>query len=155
MNTSSLVWQRIGITLFWLTYPISWSKLRGSKRTRVLIVCGNYVVVTKRWLGEGKWSLPGGGLHRQEESTDGALREVREETALQLKSTRLKRDSEQIYEYHGLSFSYALFTTKLSRRLPLKAQSFELVAAEWIHYSQLNASNAQPDVLSAVVGWWG
>jgi 8-oxo-dGTP pyrophosphatase MutT (NUDIX family) len=154
MSKSSPIWQRIGIVLFWLTYPMSWSALRGSKRTRILIVCGNYVVVTKRWLGEGKWSLPGGGLHKAEESSDGALREVREETALQLKSSQLRKDSEQIYEHHGLSFSYALFTTKVSKRLPLQHQKFELVAAEWIHYSELNTSNAQPDVLSAVAGWW-
>jgi len=149
-----LIWRRMGIALFWLTYPISFSVLRGSKRTRVLIVSGNYVLVTKRWLGEGKWSLPGGGLHKQEESTDGALREIREETALQLKFKQLKRDSEHIYSYHGLSFSYALFTAQLTKRLPVRSQKFELVAAEWVHHSELNGKNAQPDVLSAVTSWW-
>ncbi|MBI1857139.1 NUDIX hydrolase [Candidatus Saccharibacteria bacterium] len=48
------------------------------------------ILVTKNWMGNGKWSLPGGGLHHGEEPAIGAVREVLEETGIKLKPASLK-----------------------------------------------------------------
>ena len=40
------------------------------------------IVLVKHSYGERKWGLPGGGLENGENPTDGAIREVREETGL-------------------------------------------------------------------------
>jgi ADP-ribose pyrophosphatase YjhB (NUDIX family) len=130
-------------------------KLRGSKRTRLLVVSGNSIIVTKRWLGEGKWSLPGGGLHREEESLDGALRELHEETGLHLKSDQLRRHSDQIFRCRGLSFNYVLFVAKVGRKLAVKHRPLELTEARWINRFEVSPINAEPDVLQAVASWWG
>jgi 8-oxo-dGTP pyrophosphatase MutT (NUDIX family) len=156
MNSSvSILWQRVGITLFWIAWPISWMNLRGSMRTRLLIVNGNYLIVTKRWIGEGKWSLPGGGLHKEEESLSGAIRELHEETKLQLTGDKLTRDSDRIYQYHGFRFNYVLFTGSVKQKLHLQHQLFELTDARWIHHKELSSKNALPDVVEAIRSWWG
>ncbi len=155
MNAAPSPWQRVGIILFWLTWPLSWVHLRGSIRTRLLIVSGNYLIVTKRWIGEGKWSLPGGGLHREEESIDGAIRELHEETKLQLTGDKLTRDSDRIYQYHGFRFNYVLFTVAVNRKSRLQHRPLELSDARWIRRTELSSENALPDVLEAVQSWWG
>lgn len=155
MTRLQQLWARFGILLFWLTWPISWLHLRGSKRTRLLVVCGNYLIVTKRWLGDGRWSLPGGGLHREEDSRDGALRELYEETRLHINSSRLRRHSDRIFKSNGLSFNYVFFIAKVGKKYPLVHQSIELTESVWIHKSELSVSNASPDVLAALHTWWG
>ena len=47
------------------------------------------IVLVKHSYGERKWGLPGGGLENGENPTDGAIREVREETGLEVRLTRL------------------------------------------------------------------
>jgi 8-oxo-dGTP pyrophosphatase MutT (NUDIX family) len=154
MNQVSGLWQRVGIALFWLTWPLSWMSLRGSMRTRMLIVNGDYLIVTKRWMGEGKWSLPGGGLHREEESLEGAIRELHEETKLQLTTDKLTKDSDQIYQYHGFRFNYVLFSVRVNQKVRLQHPPIELTEARWIHHADLSSANALPDVLGAVRSWW-
>ncbi len=150
-----VAWVRIGVVLFWLTWPLSWMYLHGSKRTRLLIIHGNHIIVTKRWVGDGSWSLPGGGLHKEEASLDGALRELYEETGVHLKVGQLERQTEFIYHHHNLSFNYVLFVAKVTKQSPLKHRPIELVDAQWVHRSKLTSHNAQPDVLAALHRWWG
>ena len=155
MSVFGIVWRRIGIMLFWSAWPLSWWRLHGSKRTRLFVVCGNFVVVTRRWIGDGRWSLPGGGLHRRENSLDGALRELYEETGLRIKSVKLRRHSDRIFESNGLTFNYVFFIAKVSRKYPLRVQRPELTDTAWVHKSELTAHNSSPDVLSALHTWWG
>src|SRR5579859_2651977 len=101
MTARQRAWQATGWVAYWLSWPIIWLNVYGSQRTRVLIVCGNDVVVTKGWLGSGKWILPGGGVNKGENSLDAALREVNEETGLHLPPRQVKRHSEKIFHENG------------------------------------------------------
>jgi 8-oxo-dGTP pyrophosphatase MutT (NUDIX family) len=154
MSRTTDLWQKVGITAFWVTWPLSYVGLRGSMRTRLLVVCDNEIIVTKRWMGEGKWSLPGGGLHKQEDSLDGAVRELYEETRLHVHSHLLKRDSNHIYRYHGFRFNYVLFTCAVKHKSELTHAVVELTAARWINHKELTTQNSLPDVLDAVQSWW-
>lgn len=147
-------WQTLGTIIFWVTWPISWLHLHGSKRTRLLIVKGSHIIVTKRWIGDGKWSLPGGGLHKEESSFDCALRELYEETGIHLKTTQLRRQRDLIYHHIGLSFNYVLFVGKVHKYYDVQHRPIELTQARWIDKSELSSRNAQPDVLSALHSWW-
>jgi 8-oxo-dGTP pyrophosphatase MutT (NUDIX family) len=154
MSCATDLWQKVGITVFWVTWPLSYISLRGSMRTRLLVVSGNDIIVTKRWMGEGKWSLPGGGLHKQEDSLDGVLRELYEETKLHVNSALLRRNSDRIYRYHGFRFNYVLFTCTVKHKSRLIHAVVELADARWINHQELTTKNALPDVLDAVQSWW-
>ena len=99
------LWQGIGIAVFWLAWPGLFVYLRWSERTRVLVVAGGeQVLLVKGFLSDGRWSLPGGGLHRHEDKLAGALRELREETGLVLKPEQLTPLASTIFRDRGLQF---------------------------------------------------
>lgn len=143
-------WQQLGVLVYWMTLPGIWLVLKNTKRTRLLIVDENRVVVVKPWLGNGKWCLPGGGLHQGETALDGVLRETKEEVGLVLDPKVCKQVGTQQYNQNGLSFSYQLFMTSQTKKQPLRKQKSEILAAEWVMMHELNKNNANYDVLSAL-----
>lgn len=129
MNT---IWQGIGIVGFWLCWPLLWLSLRFTTRSRVVIISpDNQVLLVKGWLGSGKWILPGGGLGRQEESKAGAIREIHEETGLELKPEQLDLREVGTAKEHGLKFGYQLFVVRLDNTPALKHHSLEITDITW------------------------
>lgn len=126
------LWQKAGVAAFWLAWPALWVYLRMGKRTRVLIICGNEFLVLKGWLGSGDWMLPGGGLHRGENSLQGLIREVAEETGIEL----YEKDVEFLYggRHHnkGLQFSYDCYAARLAEKPVIKLQKHEIVEYGWL-----------------------
>ncbi len=153
-NNFGKIWERTGILVFWASWPLLHVYLRLSKRTRVLVVCGDYMVVVKGWLGTGKWALPGGGLHRHENSAEGVMRELQEETGLAINPAGLKPLLTDIYQQNGLRFGYQCFVVELSEMLVLKPQIFELLDAAWVKKDRLSSRNAGPDVVEAIKKWY-
>lgn len=147
------VWKTIGRVVFWVTWPLLLIYLRIGKRTRVCIVSGDKVVVLKGWLGQGKWDLPGGGLHRGEKSVDGAIREVREETGLELSPSQFRFIGSGQIKKHGLKFDYDKFIVNLFEQLPLKPQHFEIVDLAWIPIGELDKNNASSVALKLLEDW--
>jgi ADP-ribose pyrophosphatase YjhB (NUDIX family) len=138
---------------FWLTWPLLYVYFASSKRTRVLIEAEGKVLVVQGWLGDRKWSLPGGGLRRGEVPLAGLIREVREEVGLNLKPNQLKPLFSDTYKDKGIHFSYTCFVVQLPKQLPLHPHKPEIVLAQWLPSTSLSATNASPDVLSAVARW--
>lgn len=59
-------------------------------RTRVLAILNDSeVLLVKNWLSSQKWSLPGGGIKRNETPARSAARELYEETGLQVAPSQL------------------------------------------------------------------
>lgn len=133
-----------------ILWPWLWIYLHNSYRTRLLITCDNKVLVVKSWLSDGRWGLPGGGLHKNENSIDGALRELKEETNITLKQANLKLIGQFIYSNHGFRFNYDLYRVNLSSLLPIKCQMGEIVDAKWIDVETLKPRNSGPDLLQSL-----
>jgi 8-oxo-dGTP pyrophosphatase MutT (NUDIX family) len=150
-----LVWQKTGRLIYWVLWPVTWVHFHGTKRTRVLVIHGDNIVVVKNWKSDGKWSLPGGGLHKGEDSFDGALRELYEETGIHLKTRQLKRHSEHVFRMHNLSFNYVLFVARVRTELNLHHRPVEIFEARWVNRHEISSANSEPDVLSALSTWWG
>lgn len=54
-------------------------------RTRVAVILNNReILLVKNWLGYQRWTLPGGGMKRNETPAEAAVRELKEETGLLL-----------------------------------------------------------------------
>lgn len=145
--------ERLGVIAWWVTLPALIVYLWGKPRTRVLVRAGGKVLVVRGWLGTGKWMLSGGGLHAHEDPTDGAVREVREETGLALKPQDLSPLKQEEYRFRGIKFPCHYFAVDLPgkpEQHPLHPQPMEISRAEWISSSELTAQNANPDVLNAL-----
>jgi 8-oxo-dGTP pyrophosphatase MutT (NUDIX family) len=150
------LWAALGRVVYWLTWPGLWVYLRfGNERTRVAVICGEQILLTKGWLGTGRWALPGGGLHRGEKPEVGAVREVREETGLELKPEQLKFNSNGWVSRNGLKFRYRLFIVELKQQEKPRRQPGEILVVEWVDHQKLSHSNAGPAVMMAVHAWWG
>ncbi|HEX8182638.1 MAG TPA: NUDIX domain-containing protein [Candidatus Saccharimonadales bacterium] len=141
---------RLGIVAFWLSWPGLWLYLRWSQRTRLLIVCEDEILVTKTWLGDGRWSLPGGGLHRREDKTSGLLREVREEIGLTLQSADIEFLRSELYRSRGLRFMCHYYTVQLPQKPALDLQRFEITDASWVNPKQVTPEQFGLDVHTAV-----
>lgn len=142
--------QKIGTLCFWLTWPGIWLILRFQPRTRIVLQSGDTVLVVRPWLSNGKWSLPGGGIHRSEDPVLSAIRELKEETGVTLKREECTLVDTYQYKQDGLRFRYTLFRAKLPAIRKLIPQRHEIAAAEWVKISELKPLTANQDVIVAV-----
>ncbi len=139
-----------GLLTYWLMWPMLKLALRRTKRTRAFISCGDEIVVTKAWLGNGRWSLPGGGIKTQESEQQGLQRELQEETGLIINQDQLKKVADMTYRHNGLQFPFALYRISLSKKMPVQSVRSEVIAVRWINVADLNTGNASSDVLQAI-----
>jgi 8-oxo-dGTP pyrophosphatase MutT (NUDIX family) len=149
----SKAWRNLGKIAFWLSWPLLFFYLRMGKRTRVLIVYKDEIVVTRGWLGAGQWALPGGGIHRGEDASAGAVREVSEETGLNLDPAKLQHLGNKVASEKGLKFVYEEFVVHLDKKLPLRAQRLEITDIRWIPINELSEKNAENVTLAALKQW--
>lgn len=143
-------WQFIGIVAYWVTVPGIWLALRRTQRSRVIINSGDSIVVVKPWLGNGRWCLPGGGVHKNESALSAVRRETEEEVGMKLSTKSYRTLGNQLYRQNGLSFSYQLFSVVVNEKIPIKKQLLEIVEAEWVPIAELTDKNANQDVLAGI-----
>lgn len=131
------MWARLGRVLFYITWPGIYLVIRFSPpRTRVVIVANGKVLLLKSWLGDGDWTLPGGGLHRGEDPVAGALREVHEETGILLSAKDLHKSGVLRVRSKGIPTDCITFWVKLPEQPGVVLQKLELVAYRWIPLSE-------------------
>ncbi len=143
------LWIFLGRIAGYLSWPLVWFVIRRTTRTRILLRTDNKVLVTKGWLGTGKWSLPGGGMHRGEKPVYAVLRELREETNVLLQNADLRYLGLKNQD-KGLPFSYHLFAAQAPRELVLKKQRFEIIDVQWIDARKLLNQPIEQHVREAV-----
>lgn len=108
---------------------------RIGSRTRVLVVCGDELLLVRPWMGTGRWILPGGGLHRHEDPELGARREVLEETGIILPP---KLDNLGDFIAQGWErYSYTLFMANLESRPDVQLRQLEILDAQWFTRDEL------------------
>lgn len=128
--------QIIGRVLYWLLWPVLWLYLRGSERTRVIVVSQGKVLFVKAWLGSGSWSLPGGGLLHDENPYNGAVRELHEETGILVMASNLRSLGTFWASQNGLRFLCHGFVLELSKSPKVSPRTIEIVANAWTTASQ-------------------
>lgn len=143
------IWKNLGTIAFWLTWPLLYVYLRSTKRTRLLVICKDEILLTKGWLGPDEWSLPGGGLNRKEDPADGAIREIYEETGLNVEKDQLKYLELSRASMHGLRFKCHYFICAYKSK-PKATRSSEVVAMSWFNRRELLAQRLTPDSLLAI-----
>jgi len=147
------VWRYAGRIAFILSLPALIVYLRFGKRTRVVVHYDGKIVVTRGWLGNGKWCLPGGGLHRGEEKAKGAVREVREETGMTLDVGHLRYLGAGILKEKLFRFEYEMYGIDLATAPVLRPQRFEILDVQLIDPDTINLSNMTPESVATVAAW--
>ncbi len=127
------LWVLSGRIAYWLSWPLLFLYLQRSERTRVLVVCGDEVLVVRGWLGNGRWCLPGGGIHRNELPKDGAVRELMEETGIEANATDLQFIfSRKSTQKHGPGFKMHIYALTLANKPKLLKQKLEITHILWM-----------------------
>ena len=105
------------------------------KAVRCFLIRNAKVVVTKYKSGnkkEGYYDIPGGKIEEGENPEQTAIREMKEETGLEVRN--LKYKGNMIIEYANRIFDFDVFFTNESEGEP---QEFEENTSEWIEINDL------------------
>jgi ADP-ribose pyrophosphatase YjhB (NUDIX family) len=121
-------------------------RYRRTEGAHVLVVDaeGRILVVRTTYLGPG-WMLPGGRLERGETPHDGAARETREETGLEVVVDRLVLVDAR--PRRDVSF---VFTGRVVGGA-LEPQFGEIAEVGWLHRDEIRATSYRLDRLLAVI----
>ena len=134
-------YQKIGIFLHFFLKPVVYFRLNKSIRVRVIICYQDQILLTKTWLSNGKWSLPGGGTKDQEDLTQTALREIQEETGVKLNASSLVALPDYLQKYLKFCIIQKIFKVNLKYRPVIQRQLYEISDIGWIKIQELNNSN--------------
>ena len=137
--------------LIWpLQLPLMQRLICYTHRAYVVIIYDHQVLMTKNWLSDGKWALPGGGVGRRETVAEAVVREVDEELGLKLKSAFLKPLSSGKWRSHKLNFNYDLLSYKLERAVSFHPNKFEITTVSWVKLQDLNKDNTAAEILEGL-----
>ncbi len=90
------------------------------------------------------WQIPGGGVERYEHPRDAGVREVREETGIDIAETELVLEDVFISKHEGKSDCVVLYSASISEALP-HADGAEIESAGFFGTDRL-----PPDVAGSV-----
>lgn len=96
----------VGLAVHWCGWPFWYLVLRNTNRVRVVVVCGDYVLLERSFVSSRAWGLPGGGMRPHESAADAAQRELYEETRIHIAGNDLRQlGDEQVVDvmirYHA------------------------------------------------------
>lgn len=144
----------LGRFLHWLAGPLLVTLYGPRKRrTRVLIMNQFHeVLLVRSWFGYQQWSLPGGGIRRQEPLDRAVVREALEETGIRLTRQQCHRLGQFLNGDSRARFTvecwYAQLTEPQTAQLPLN-RWYEILGVGWFNLSSL-PENCSPTVIRAL-----
>lgn len=133
------LWLLVGRVLYFPAYPLAALYLLNSRRVRVVVTDKSRVLIVKPWLNNGRWDLPGGGLHEDENPSQGAVRELREELGLKIDFSAVKIHKQEDFRAGLLRYSaiyaYVVLDSSDSQFL---LQKHEISDYKWVNAEELN-----------------
>jgi 8-oxo-dGTP pyrophosphatase MutT (NUDIX family) len=149
------VTERAGRVLFFLLWPAFFVYFYHTERTRIILVYEGKLLVIKHWLSDGRWSLPGGGVQSGETPRAGAVREMFEETGIQLHPDQLTELGTGVWRAYGLRYRFRSFVVVVDQEpisLPryVTASRLERLYLVWRRPNELLPDETNPDVMSSI-----
>lgn len=114
--------------------------------TDVIFVCSGHVLMGERKMnpGKGLLSIPGGFINQNEYLIDGAIRELKEETKIDLAKPMLKNliKKEKVFDKpdrssRGRTITHAYYMEYNSKEFPKVKANEDLAEVHWIPLNQL------------------
>lgn len=124
-----------------------------------VVTCGSHILMVKRGAapGEGLWALPGGFINQYETIKDAVIRELIEETKIDIPKKVLLgciRDNK-VFDYpyrslRGRTITHAYRISLKDKKLPKVKGSDDAAKAQWIPFSKLDTKMIFEDHYSII-----
>ena len=108
------------------------------------------VLLVQGWLSSGDWSLPGGGAKKSENSKDAAVRELYEETGINVAGSSLGTLGNFVHKHPGFSYESYIYFVELDSILEPKKQALEIADAGWFSLEQIDELKLSKDVVFSI-----
>lgn len=92
---------------------------------------GKYILLQRIKDDENKWGLPAGGIEENETPLQTAIREIKEETGLEINEKDIKKLTLLKYPAEDLFFETHVFFTKIEDEPEIKLDPEEHKAYKW------------------------
>ncbi|MGI9027801.1 MAG: NUDIX hydrolase [Candidatus Saccharimonadales bacterium] len=149
------MWNFIGRASFYILYPFLAFYLGRQERARIVICCADEVLLVRSWLGNSKWDLPGGGLHKHEDPLSGAAREIREELGIELNESSIQLVAKEPFRSGLIRYTAHYFTVSLDAKpVQLRLQTSEIIEAQWFKRSTVNSLRLNQQHKRIIVSWY-
>lgn len=121
-----------------------------------VLVCGDDILLIKRGdvLGKGSWALPGGYVNRGETFADGAVRELYEETQIDVKPEQLELIDTHLFDDPKRTFGFDRMTVghyyKLAGDCPAVSGTDDAAEAKWVkldHIKNIKMFDDHADII--------
>ena len=143
--------------LYRVCQPGIYLLLHNSRRSRVLVICDDELLLIRSDFGWRHWSVPGGGIKRSETAVDGAVRELREEVGIRVKPSQLRKVTQITKGYGPLNWPrihFVFFVVHLNKKPALTLQKYEVTESQWLPANQLSATDLTPELAQAHSSMW-
>ncbi len=123
----------LGKVMFWLSWPAQYIYFKiFPERSRVLVVVHDEFLVVIPWLNYGKYILPGGGKKRYESLLQSAVRELGEETGINVPESSLQPLGRKRHSQYGLAYYASHFVLQLPGKPALRPSKIEIMQTRWL-----------------------
>lgn len=133
---------------FTIARPFARWKLAGSTRVRALLLFEDEVLLIRAWIGSQRWSLPGGGVNKNEKPKKALKRELIEELNLKIPQKNYHKILKHHHTDHGADHIVILYQINLKSRRNFEINKSEIIEAEWHKVDDL-PDNTHPLVFEA------
>ena len=145
----------VGRILYVIGWPGLFVLLFFSRRSRVLIVCKNEILLVKNWLGDGRWHTPGGGIHRSETPEQGAVRELSEEIGINFEDSDLHElFQKRVRSRHWFRYHCYAYVIEVTKKPPVSVDKREVLTASWHTITSVKDGKVGGPVLHAMLDAW-
>lgn len=141
----------MGQLMYFILLPFIRLAIKSTNRAYVLIInSNNEILMVKNWLSDGKWSLPGGGIHNNETPETAIVREVKEEVGLNLSKSNLIFVSKGKWQTYDLGYTYQIYKILYKDTKQINLRKLEMVDYSWVSNDHLQKIETAQEIKEAL-----